>query len=264
MSPAVEIPRAGPAYRVCAGIAFAVFDLQRWRFDVQGVGHVPDRGGVVIAANHTSFWDFFTVGRPIYRQLRRPVRILAKQSLFRTPVFGPLMRRAQHIPVQRGEGEAALVTAVSALRAGEVVLVMPEQTISPSFDLLAFRTGAARMAAKAGVPLVPAVSWGTQRFHTVARRPTVCWRLPVQVAYGQPLRPTPEDDPVEVTEMLRQRVQALLDTSQASYRDRGLAPGAWWQPARLGGSAPPHEVAQEATAQLEAQWRQDSASSVDA
>lgn len=232
-----DVPRASRTYRAAAWIAFSVMDLQRWRFDVRGRHHLPTTGGAVIAANHTSFWDFFTVGRPAYRDLGRPVRILAKDSLFETPVFGPVMRRAEHIPVHRTAGAGALASAVTALGRGEMVLVLPEQTISPAFELLPFKSGAARMAARAGVPLIPAASWGSHRFHTVRRRPFPRWRLPVSIAYGEPLHPAEDDPTTEVTRELRTAVRELADELVTTYPD-GAPAGAWWVPARFGGGAP--------------------------
>ncbi|MTV27044.1 1-acyl-sn-glycerol-3-phosphate acyltransferase [Nitriliruptoraceae bacterium ZYF776] len=228
--------------------------LQRWRFDVAGQEHLPRHGGAVFATNHTSFWDYFTVGRAPYLGWGRPVRILAKESLFRAPLFGAVMRRAQHIPVHRGRGADALRSAVAALERDELVLVLPEQTVSPSFELLEFKTGAARMAARAGVPLVPAVSWGSHRFHTTGRRPRWSWRLPVVIRYGEPLYPTVDDDPEEVTAELRRRVQSLLDEAQDAYLD-GSPAGAWWVPARRGGGAPTVEEAEQRLAALRAQWQ---------
>lgn len=253
-------PSATWLYRWAARIAFTVMRLQRWRFDVRGLDHVPRTGGAVLAVNHTSFWDFFTVGRGPYLGWGRPVRILAKESLFRTPVFGWLMRKAEHIPVHRGAGTNALRSAVKALQAGELVLVLPEQTISPSFELLPFKTGAARMAAEAGVPLVPAVSWGSHRFHTTGRRPRWSWRLPVTIAYGLPLHPTPDDDPFEVTEELRRRVRALLDEAYTEYPD-GAPARAWWVPSRLGGGAPTVEEARAILARIEEGWKPRDAAS---
>jgi 1-acyl-sn-glycerol-3-phosphate acyltransferase len=130
-----------------------------------------------------------------------------------------------------------LASAVAALRAGELVLVMPEQTISTSFDLLAFRTGAARMAALAGVPLVPAVTWGAHRFSTVGRACRPQWRLPVVASYGAPLTVDDVEDVAAATEVLRARVGDLLDAAVSGYPD-GIASGAWWVPARFGGGAP--------------------------
>lgn len=230
-------PGASWVYRFAAWVAFTVMRLQRWRFHIDGLEHVPRTGGAVIASNHTSFWDFFTTGRGPYLRWGRPVRILAKDSLFHARGFGWLMRRAEHIPVHRGSGAAALASAIDALRRGELVLVLPEQTISPSFELLPYKSGAVRMAAAAGVPLVPAVSWGSHRFHTRGRRPRVRPRLPVTVRYGEPLHPRPDDDPVVLTERLRERTQQLLERAWHEYPD-GTPRGAWWVPHRLGGAAP--------------------------
>jgi 1-acyl-sn-glycerol-3-phosphate acyltransferase len=253
-------PAASWLYRLAAWVAFTVMRLQRWRVDAVGVEHVPTTGGAVLAGNHTSFWDFFTVGREPYRGWGRPVRILAKESLFRTPVFGWLMRKAEHIPVHRGTGTQALHSAIEALEEGELVLVLPEQTISPAFDLLPFKTGAARMAAAAGVPLVPAVSWGSHRFHTTGRKPRWSWRLPVRVAYGPALHPTPEDDPIEVTAELRRRIEVLLEEAVTSYPD-GTPAGAWWVPARHGGGAPTLTEAEDELARRRANWSPKDAAS---
>jgi 1-acyl-sn-glycerol-3-phosphate acyltransferase len=255
-------PSASVVYRLAAWIAFTVMRLQRWRFVVHGLEHVPRVGGAVLATNHTSFWDFFTAGRAPYLGWGRPVRILAKESLFRTPVFGRIMRAAQHIPVHRGSGAEALRSAVAALQRGELVLVLPEQTISPSFELLPYKTGAARMAAAAGVPLIPAVSWGSHRFHTSGRRPRWSWRLPVSVAYGEPLLPTPDDDPADVTVELQRRSAALLAALQVSYPD-GAPQGAWWVPARLGGSAPTIAEAEAHLERLTERWRRAAAARVE-
>lgn len=232
-----DVPRARLTYRTAAWVAFRTMDLQRWQFDVRGVEHLPMSGGAVIAASHIGFWDFFTVGRAAYYGLGRPVRILAKDTLFDVPVFGRVMQAARHIPVHRAEGTDALRAAIAALRAGELVLVLPEQTISPAFELLPFKTGAARMAMAAEVPIIPAASWGSHRFHTVLHRPQWQWRLPVSVAYGEPLESTPDDDTTTVTEVLRARVEGLADGLVTTYPD-GTPDGAWWVPARFGGGAP--------------------------
>lgn len=252
-------PAASRVYRFAAWVAFTIMRVQGWRFDVRGLQHVPQVGGAVVATNHTSFWDYFTVGRGPYLTWGRPVRILAKEALFRVRVFGSVMRRAEHIPVHRGAGADALASAVAALGRGELVLVLPEQTISPSFELLPFKTGAVRMAAAAGVPVVPAVSWGSHRFHTRGRRPRWSFRLPVTIRYGAPLHPTPEDDPVAVTEELRRRMQALLDDAQAAYPD-GAPAGAWWVPARLGGGAMTAAEASAHHERLRATWKRPEAS----
>jgi 1-acyl-sn-glycerol-3-phosphate acyltransferase len=254
LSGTIEPPRATWAYRFTASIAMSPITLQRWRLSVSGLEHVPRSGGVVVAMNHTSFVDFFAGARPAYLTLGRPVRILAKSSLFRTPVVGWAMRVAGHIPVERGSGADALAAAIAALREGELVGVLPEQTISPSLELLGFKSGAVRMAQAAGVPVVPAVSWGSHRFWTTGSGPHPHWRLPVLIAYGEPILPGPDDDPDELTEQLRGRMQLLLDDVQQRYPD-GLPEGAPWVPARHGGGAPTAEEAERMLGDLRQRWR---------
>lgn len=247
-------PETSWVYRGTAAIGLGLMRSQRWQIAVRGTHHLPASGGAVIAANHISFWDFLTVALHPYVHLGRPVRILAKASLFAAPVIGVLMRRAGHIPVQRGSGARALSAAIAALRRGELILVMPEQTISPAFELLSLKPGAVRMAAAAGVPLIPAVSWGSHRFHTVGRRPRLRWRLPVTVAFDEPLRPPPDVDVRAANSELESRLRAMLHQVQQDYPD-GTPQGAWWVPARLGGSAPTPEEARAYLEQLAARWR---------
>lgn len=249
-----ELPRASRLYRLAAATAFGTFRVQGWRFDVAGLEHVPERGGAVLAMNHTSYVDFFTAGRAPYQRLGRPIRILAKASLFRLPLFGRVMRSAGHIPVQRGSGADALQGAVTALERGELVGVLPEQTISTAFELLPFKTGAARMAIAAAAPLVPSVTWGSHRFWTVGRVPRPCPRLTVVVRYGAPILPTRGDDPQAVTEELRRRMVALLEEAQNAHPD-GLPAGAWWVPARRGGGAPTLAAAEAELERLRAAWQ---------
>lgn len=252
------VPRPSLVYRFAAWMALGVMRLQRWRFQVEGVGHLPERGGAVIAANHTSFWDFFAVLQVPYLRLGRPSRILAKESLFRVPLFGRLiMRPAGCIPVDRGNGGDALTHAVTNLHAGELVLVLPEETISRSFELLPFKSGPVRMAQKAGVPVVPAVSWGSHRFFTTGRRPRWSWRLPVTVRFGEPLNVGPDDDVEVVTKELRARMQGMLDEVVKTYVD-GTPAGAWWVPRRLGGGAPEHGPVEREHKATRARWRRSS------
>lgn len=245
---------ASGLYRFGAAAALGIFRLQRWQITHAGLDNVPRVGGAVIAANHMSFWDFFTVAMGPYREWGRPVRILAKQSLFERPVFGPIMRSAGHIPVRRGRGSRAYGAAVDALRADELTLVLPEATISQALELLPFKTGAARMAIRARVPLVPAISWGSHRFHTVKRGPTPRWRLPVTVTYGRPIQASPDADPRAITDRLETVMQDLFDGVVRSYPD-GTPPGAWWVPARFGGGAPTPEEADVHLATIRRRWR---------
>ncbi len=248
---AIVAPNANVFYHVVARLAMAPISLQRWALETEGLEHVPRTGGAVLVLNHTSFVDFFTAARVPFLRLGRPVRMLAKASLFRTRLLGPVMRAAGHIPVERGSGAAALDAAVQALRRGEFVGVLPEQTISPSLELLPFKSGAVRMAQLAEVPVIPAVSWGSHRFWTTGDGPHVSWRLPVHVRYAPPVRP--EGDPDSATEHLRALMAEMLTDVQLRYRD-GLPAGARWVPARLGGSAPTVEQGEELLRRLRSSW----------
>lgn len=232
-------------YAVLAGLVrFALRGLLRWRFDVRGVEHVPTHGGAVLAFNHHSYLDFFAVGLPVYYQRRRRPRFLAKAELFRTPVFGWVLRRSGQVPVDRASAAgraAAFRRAVEQLRGGDLIAIAPEQTISQSFELLPFRTGAVRMAQAAGVPIIPSVAWGDQRLATKGRPIRPVWRIPVLVRYGEPVHVPPDADPAEVTRALQDTMAAMLDEVIRSYPDRPRPGDDWWVPARYGGSAPPHE-----------------------
>jgi 1-acyl-sn-glycerol-3-phosphate acyltransferase len=248
---AMTVPRANAFYHVVARLAMSPIWLQRWRLDIEGLHNVPREGGAVLLLNHSSFVDFFTAGRMPFLSFGRPLRMLAKASLFHSRLLGPVMRAAGHIPVERGSGGAALDAAVAALRRGELIGVLPEQTISPSFELLPFKSGAVRMAQRAQVPVIPAVSWGSHRFWTSGDGPHLTWRLPVHIRYAPPVHP--EGDPEAATERLRDLMADMLADVQRRYRD-GLPAGARWVPARLGGSAPTAEQGEELLRRLRSSW----------
>lgn len=234
--------RSELAYHTVSGTIRAVLrGVLRWRWRTTGTDRVP-AGPAVLAFNHISYTDAFVVGLPLVSAGRRP-RFLVKREILGWPVVGWLARNARMIPVGRSDADdraGALAAAVDFLRQGELVLVAPEQTISRSFDLLPLRTGAVRIAQQAGVPVVPSANWGSQRFLTKGARRRWAFRLPVEVAYGEPIHIGPEEDPVEATARLETAMQALLDEVIARYPDTAGAAGAWWHPARLGGGAPDH------------------------
>jgi 1-acyl-sn-glycerol-3-phosphate acyltransferase len=229
-------------WRFVAGIILGVFQLARWRTDVRGLEHVPTVGGAVIAFNHHSYADFVMVGWPIVRRLRRPLRFIGKKEVCASRWIGWATRWGDVIPVDRSSPAAragAFSEAEEALRAGDLVAVAPEQTISPSFELLPFRTGVARMAQRTGVPIVAAVGWGSQRFYTKGGRIGRLTRVPTVVSFLPPVHVGPDEDVTEATRALRSRMEAALHDLQEHYVD-GAPAGAPWVPARLGGGAPDH------------------------
>lgn len=230
-------------YGTAIRAALALFRLQGLTFTVTGVENLPRTGGAVVAINHTGYLDFTFAGLPAYRQgLGRKVRFMAKQEVFDHRVSGPLMRSMRHIPVDRDSGGPSYDAACQALKTGELVGVYPEATISRSFELKEFKSGAARMAIAADVPIVPHVVWGAQRIWT-KDHPRKMWRprVPIAVAVGSPILPTLP--PTELTQLLRSRMQHLLEQVQDAYGP--YPPGEFWVPHRLGGGAPTPAVAAE-------------------
>ncbi len=225
-----------PVYGTVIQLARLVWRTQGLKFTVSGVENLPVTGGAVVAINHTSYFDFTFAGLPAYLQKRgRKVRFMAKQEVFDHKITGPIMRSLRHIPVDRDSGAASFDAACLALKAGELVGVYPEATISRSFELKEFKSGAARMAIAADVPIIPHIVWGAQRIWT-KDHPKKMWRpkVPIAIAVGEPIQPTLP--PTELTALLRSRMQHLLEQVQDAYGP--YPPGEFWVPHRLGGGAP--------------------------
>jgi 1-acyl-sn-glycerol-3-phosphate acyltransferase len=208
---------------------------------ITGADHVPRAGGVLVAVNHISYVDFVYGGLGANPSGRK-VRFMAKRELFDHRVFGPVMRSMHHILVDRAEGEASMQTAIDYLEAGEAVGIFPEATISRALELKEFKTGAVRLAATAGVPVVPVILWGTQRMMTKDHPRDFSRGKTITVSVGTPLHPTGAD-PVAETAELHRVMSSMLDEAIRSYPAAEQPPGCWWLPARYGGSAPTLEEA---------------------
>jgi 1-acyl-sn-glycerol-3-phosphate acyltransferase len=219
--------------------ARTAFRALNMKITIEGEEHVPTSGGAVIACNHISYLDFIFCGLGA-RKSKRLVRFMAKESIFRNRIGGPLMRGMHHIPVDRDAGMASYKAALNALKAGEVVGVFPEATISQSFMIKDFKSGATRLAAATGTPLVPMVLWGTQRFWTKGRPRELTKRgVAVTIMLGEPLHPERRDNQDSVNGELRARMTSMLDRAQREYPQQPAGPDdTWWLPAHLGGTAP--------------------------
>lgn len=245
-----------PVYTPVIKAVLLTYRLYGWRVQIGGAEHVPATGGGVVAGNHVSYLDFTFMGYGTYRQ-GRLLRFLAKKEIFDTPVVGALMRGMRHVEVDRfGDPTTSYRAAIKKLRAGEVVGMFPEGTISRSFVPAGFKTGAARMAIEAGVPLVPVANWGGQRLYTKGRKRSLRRDVPITLLFGPPVPHEPGDDAQAVTKRLRQAVGDLLEQAQRSYPDQPTSVSdGWWQPAHLGGSAPTVAEADEMIAQARAEKR---------
>ncbi|TCJ22107.1 1-acyl-sn-glycerol-3-phosphate acyltransferase [Nocardioides jejuensis] len=152
---------------------------------------IPATGGVVLVANHVTKIDPLTIAHFVHHHGRLP-RFLAKAGIWDVPGLGWIMRDTGQIPVARMSGDAhnAFEAAEQALRTGECIVVYPEGTVTRDPDLWPMRgkTGAARMALAAGVPVVPVGHWGEQEIlPPYATRPHLFPRKRIVVKAGDPV-----------------------------------------------------------------------------
>ncbi|MCW2757219.1 MAG: Glycerol acyltransferase [Nocardioidaceae bacterium] len=223
--------------------AKALFRTLGLRFQLSGTEHVPRTGGAMLAINHVGYVDFVLAGYAA-QPSGRLVRFMAKKEVFDHPVGGPVMRSMHHIAVDRDNGIGSLKDALRYLKSGEVVGIFPEATISRSFEIKEIKSGAVRIAAQAKVPLIPVILFGTQRLMTKGHPRSLHGRKTIAIRVGEPMHVTGRDAEAETVELHR-RLQALLDETVAAYPEAEKKPGSWWIPARLGGSAPTLEEAEQ-------------------
>jgi 1-acyl-sn-glycerol-3-phosphate acyltransferase len=181
-----------------------------FRLRAEGVERLP-AGGFVLAANHLSNFDPWAVGIPIFP--RRWLRFMAKSELFWFPLAF-FIRAGGAFKVRRGERDMeAIATAMDLARAGEIVMMFPEGTrrkkgLRKKWEARP-RTGAARIAIGAGVPLVPAAVKGTDTLSRLG---------PVRVAYGDPIRvdDLAEMDDRDAAQVATDRLMAEIERLEAS------------------------------------------------
>lgn len=190
------------------------------RFDISGLQHIPDEGPFILVSNHRSYFDVAPIALIAFRK-GRPTRFLAKAELLDAPIVGAVGRALGGIRVDRGGAAAeALVEGERVLRAGEGLVVLPEGTIPRGkafFDPdLKGKTGAARLAAATGAPVVPIGLWNTEavwprssrlpRITNLTSPPTVRARVGKPVSGLQLGRSDAEAD----TERIMEAIAALL------------------------------------------------------
>ncbi len=233
-----------PIYAGIAGSLIAWMDAMSWRIEISGIERIPVQGGAVVATNHVGYLDWLFVGLA-GRRRGRNIRFVAKRELWERPFTRAIMSGAKHIPADRfGSPGVAVRRAVDALRAGEIVGMFPEGTIDRSFLPLVGKTGAARMAMEAGVPLIPGAVWGSQRLVTKGRPRDLRRGVAIDVRFGPPVPCAGGDDPAEVTGHLMRAIRGLVEEAIATYPQSPRSPDdRWWLPAAYGGTAPTEEEA---------------------
>ena len=200
-------PRPSWLYLLVGGASWPVVQVL-FRHRARGVENVPRTGGLVLAANHWSNFDPWPLAMPFFP--RRFFRFMAKAELFWFPL-GWIVAAAGAFKVRRGEqDEEAIATAIRLAREGSVVVMFPEGTRRQKGlrkrREARWRSGAARIALRADVPLVPAGISGTERLARLG---------PLRVAYGPPIETgdlvaLPESDAARIaTDRLRDAIAEL-------------------------------------------------------
>ncbi len=217
-------PRANLPYRLISNLlVLPVFRLV-FRGCTAGGANVPTAGALVVVANHGSHLDPPLLGHA----LGRPVAFMAKAELFRVPLLGPLIRACGAYPVSRGTGDReAIRMAIERLNQGWATGVFLDGTRQADGRVNAPLPGAALLAARAGVPLLPVAIVNSHR--ALGPNGAALRLVPVHVRIGTPIPPPASrrrEDLDAVTRAAQEQINALLD--------QGLI-----RPRRLGGARAP-------------------------
>ncbi|HEY1331272.1 MAG TPA: lysophospholipid acyltransferase family protein [Actinomycetota bacterium] len=198
-----------------------------WRFE--GEEHIPSQGPLLVAANHVSQFDPLADGLMLVRAGRHP-RYLAKNDLWDNGFLRFVLNASHQIPVQRGSGSAApLDSAVRALKDGECVVVYPEATTTRNPDQLPMqgKTGIARLALTAEVPVLPIAVWGSHHIFQKGQPKNLTFGRPIWLRAGAPIdfsdRVGYQEDPTalrEVTDAIMGELTVLVTDLRSRYPQR--------------------------------------------
>jgi 1-acyl-sn-glycerol-3-phosphate acyltransferase len=200
------------------------------RWTVEGEERIPTSGPVLLASNHASYLDPLTLAY-VTNLRRRRVRYLAKMELFEKRGLGTLLRAAHQIPVQRGttDSASALTAAIDALHRGECVAVFPEGTISTDLEPMRAKSGTARLAQAANLPVVPVGLWGSHRILTKGRKPKFLWRIPQVGVVGDAIEIEPGEHVKAASDRIMDGVADCVARARALYPEHPSAgTDDWW------------------------------------
>ena len=149
-------------YRIGAGVLMPILNLITKR-NWLGTEKIPKSGAVVFYSNHVSYMDALVLAHYLFKNGRAP-RFIGKEAVFKIPVVGWVLYKAEQIPVKRQSDSAAvaLSEAIAALKMGHAIGIYPEGTLTrdPNLWPMTGKTGAIRLALAAGAPLIPIAQWG--------------------------------------------------------------------------------------------------------
>jgi 1-acyl-sn-glycerol-3-phosphate acyltransferase len=206
----------------CLWASLYVYVNPLWRCRVVGRERLPWRGAAVIVANHLSIADIL-----VLYGLYRPFKWVSKSSVFRVPFLGWNMALNGYVPVTRGAAESVrrmLARCRELLDQGSPLLLFPEGTRSVTGELQPFKDGAFRLAAEAGVPVIPVALSGT--FESVPKHGVVMRdRMDAVVEVLEPLDPRAFADAGALRDAARASIAAALARRSAAGGVRPAAPG---------------------------------------
>ena len=172
---------------------------------------------------------------------RRPLRYMGKDAMWKYGWSAWFFTSLGGFPVHRGTADReALKKCVAVLEGGEPLVLFPEGTRQTGPVVDEVFDGAAYVALRTGAPIVPVGIGGSEK--AMPKGAKFLRPVRVTMVVGEPLHPSPTDDPAAVTAQLRARMAALLEQAQRDYPVAAPS-GAWWQPAHLGGGAPTEATA---------------------
>lgn len=192
---------------------------------VEGSGHVPKSGGLLVVSNHIAAADPPLLGA----YFPRPLHFMAKAEWFKNPFVGWLARGFLSFPVVRHTADrTALRFTLSLLEAGEAVCLYPEGTRSRDLEMHAPEAGAGFLARRAGVPILPVATWGGEDILPTGAKFPRRGRADVHVVFGAPFAlPEEQMDNQEAAEFMMSKVAELLPPEYRGYfRD--------WRPGNSG------------------------------
>lgn len=199
-----------------------------WRFE--GMEHIPREGPLLVACNHISYLDPLAHGYLLVKAGRRP-RFLAKAELYGNPFLRRVLTGARQIRVERGSGSMAPVdSAVEALSRGESVVLYPEATITrnPDFSPMQGKTGVARLALQAEVPVLPVAVWGSQHVWQRDGFRSLKFGRPIWVRAGAPIDLSEHQSTRDEPETLRRVADIVMDELTRLVNDlRSRYPKRW-------------------------------------
>lgn len=205
-------------WRFLQALAHVVFGT--WlRFRAIGLENIPLAGPGLIIANHVSFLDPLLVGL----SLTRPVSFVARDSLFRLPVVGWILRNTYVMPINReSAGTAVIRQTIERLNAGFLCGIFPEGTRSRDGEVGKFKPGFIALIRRSSVPIYPAALAGTGR--ALGRGAWFLKPVPVRAAFGKPISVETirefldRDDEQGLIAHVRERVIATLAEAEACLK----------------------------------------------